>query len=725
MEMASKPKRLSSSSKIKSQLLPSFSLNLALLDRGKAKTSWTVYESRTQSSQSTGARTHSESIPYSAEIVYLDLQMCVWQSPQSTNQILPAGLHDFPFTFTLPAHCPPSFEGTVGFIRYCCKAKIDRPWKFDDTTRCSFTVMPMFDLNTIHYASLPVQKEVTKNIGVLCFKHGRITARISLAKSGYVPGESVILSVDITNSSSKDVHKVETSLIETATYTAERHGREFWCSKFCHLSKDACDSPVVPSFNVCPIITVDYTFKVKIVAKGTLSNTMSGQLPVLIGTIPVRQISLLDNHQVPSQDYLAPPQPSAPQGSPDGPPPTYADSVFGGGTMSEENDEKGAAMEIFRIELDSASGCFILGKLYLADVTGKAKTSWTVYESRTQSSQSTGARTHSESIPYSAEIVYLDLQMCVWQSPQSTNQILPAGLHDFPFTFTLPAHCPPSFEGTVGFIRYCCKAKIDRPWKFDDTTRCSFTVMPMFDLNTIHYASLPVQKEVTKNIGVLCFKHGRITARISLAKSGYVPGESVILSVDITNSSSKDVHKVETSLIETATYTAERHGRLLDMRAGVGHRHSSTEKKQEPRTVVQYIEEFKVGAQSSAIYQRMLVSSKSDSPVVPSFNVCPIITVDYTFKVKIVAKGTLSNTMSGQLPVLIGTIPVRQISLLDNHQVPSQDYLAPPQPSAPQGSPDGPPPTYADSVFGGGTMSEENDEKGAGFTPKYPFYKNI
>uniref|UniRef100_A0A914D3D8 Arrestin-like N-terminal domain-containing protein n=1 Tax=Acrobeloides nanus TaxID=290746 RepID=A0A914D3D8_9BILA len=83
----------------------------------------------------------------------------------------------FPFVFTLPSECPPSFEGTIGFIRYYCKAKIDRPWKFDDTIRQAFTVLPHFDLNTIYYAALPSVRSLSKPIGMLCIKHGYIEAK--------------------------------------------------------------------------------------------------------------------------------------------------------------------------------------------------------------------------------------------------------------------------------------------------------------------------------------------------------------------------------------------------------------------------------------------------------------------------------------------------------------------------------------------------------------------
>lgn len=122
--------------------------------------------------------THSEAIPYYAEETYIDNQVTVWHCKESDK--LNPGVHRFPFLFTIPEDCPPSYEGATGFIRYYCKAKIDRPWKFDDSTRCGFTVLPHFDLNSVYYSAFPMSKEFDKQIGFLCVKHGQLNAKARL-----------------------------------------------------------------------------------------------------------------------------------------------------------------------------------------------------------------------------------------------------------------------------------------------------------------------------------------------------------------------------------------------------------------------------------------------------------------------------------------------------------------------------------------------------------------
>lgn len=42
---------------------------------------------------------------------------------------------------------PTSVEGKFGHVRYWLKAFIDRPWRFDITTKSVFTVIERVDIN--------------------------------------------------------------------------------------------------------------------------------------------------------------------------------------------------------------------------------------------------------------------------------------------------------------------------------------------------------------------------------------------------------------------------------------------------------------------------------------------------------------------------------------------------------------------------------------------------
>lgn len=88
---------------------------------------------------------------------------------------------------------------------------------------------------------------------------------------------------------------------------------------------------------------------------------------------------------------------------------------------------------------------------------------------------------------------------------------------------------------------------------------------------------------------VMCQGKLRIELIVSNSFEFCLYRESVVLSVEIRNESSKNIARVETTLLEIATYTAKR-GKPLLNHFGVGHRHQEIEKKVETRTVVQYIE---------------------------------------------------------------------------------------------------------------------------------------
>ncbi|GMR54625.1 hypothetical protein PMAYCL1PPCAC_24820, partial [Pristionchus mayeri] len=57
--------------------------------------------------------------------------------------------------------------------------------------------------------------------------------------------------------------------------------------------------PVVSTFNICPIINVEYFLYIELTTIGILSTTTaSAQLPLIIGTIPLRQVCTPPSRQV-------------------------------------------------------------------------------------------------------------------------------------------------------------------------------------------------------------------------------------------------------------------------------------------------------------------------------------------------------------------------------------------------------------------------------------------
>ena len=85
-------------------------------------------------------------IRYKNEERYLDIQQNLYGYNGDSIE-LQMGSYEFPFNFTLPQNIPSSFEGPHGGVRYYVKVTIDRPWKFDHSHTCFFTVVTPVDLN--------------------------------------------------------------------------------------------------------------------------------------------------------------------------------------------------------------------------------------------------------------------------------------------------------------------------------------------------------------------------------------------------------------------------------------------------------------------------------------------------------------------------------------------------------------------------------------------------
>ena len=77
-------------------------------------------------------------------------------SESSESSMHPSGIHKYRFELQVPPTTPSSFEGGFGYVRYWCKATIDRPWRFNHDTKNPFTLIRHVDLN--HHLEYRVRK---------------------------------------------------------------------------------------------------------------------------------------------------------------------------------------------------------------------------------------------------------------------------------------------------------------------------------------------------------------------------------------------------------------------------------------------------------------------------------------------------------------------------------------------------------------------------------------
>nr|CDJ84550.1 Arrestin domain containing protein [Haemonchus contortus] len=270
-------------------------VNEILLElKGRARTYWTKHSGKSRKHVS-----HSE--PYFLEqfnTAYTH-KFTVTKNGKEKERVLPAGVHEIPFSYTLPKSLPSSFEGEFGHIRYTCRAICERPWDFDIVSRKAFTVIGIEDINSDPRLNEPVSiSESNHTVAWCCRATGSITGELSLSKSGFTPGEKVNISYRVSNNSSRAkplcLKFVQSTVYRAKTFAGHEQVRSTTRVILkndkpevpAHTTTDRItDEIVVPSvpprLGKCKIMSVTYSLDLEI------DQTLVVSCPVTIGSIPL------------------------------------------------------------------------------------------------------------------------------------------------------------------------------------------------------------------------------------------------------------------------------------------------------------------------------------------------------------------------------------------------------------------------------------------------------
>ena len=163
---------------------------------------------------------------YSESDTYMDDSAVVWGSreePQPT-QIDP-GMHNFPFQFTIPSHCPPTFNMFSGEIKYRLLVTVSsqvKQYKIEAPLMVGYLV----DLNLQPHLLEPVNKTAMKDITVcFCCNRGTAEINVTMPQTGFcVERDRIPVSFQCRNDSSQQITvRVEAlQLIEFRTRTKSK-----------------------------------------------------------------------------------------------------------------------------------------------------------------------------------------------------------------------------------------------------------------------------------------------------------------------------------------------------------------------------------------------------------------------------------------------------------------------------------------------------------------------
>ncbi|KAK4323828.1 hypothetical protein Pmani_005468 [Petrolisthes manimaculis] len=317
--------------------------------KGKAKVQWTESHGKNSST-------------YSAKEKYLEVRHQVWCGSENDNK-LPVGEHRLPFSVVLPLGLPSSFESTAGRVRYSLKAEADQPWSLDVLDKKYFSVNCIYDLNINPLSRRQIYGEKNKTLCCLCCVQGPIHLMMRADRTGYVPGESIVLSGEVVNNSRSTIKYSEVKIMQQIKYitpnkskseirTVQRVYRpQIQAGERDEWAAILVPIPAVPSsfLQHCNIIEIHYC--VRLMAKLGMCKVAKLDLPIIIGSIPLRNApstqlpegeravmggtilttSLSQTHQFnsnpPNLNLPVPRHPSAPP-TYDSAPPPYSDTFL-------------------------------------------------------------------------------------------------------------------------------------------------------------------------------------------------------------------------------------------------------------------------------------------------------------------------------------------------------------------------------------------------------------
>ncbi len=231
----------------------------------------------------------------------------------------------------------------------------------------------------------------------------------------------------------------------------------------------------------------------------------------------------------------------------------------------------------------------------------------------------------------------------------NTVQVLPEGTHEFKFNEVLPDNLPSTFTGKYGQVRYYVGIRVLRISDDDPemTAKKDFTVMSLAeDLANITEANQGCTVNVTRHFGILCCMSGPLSAEVTTNKTGFVPGEAILVQVTVDNQSNRVVKEASIHLKQRVTFYGLKHGR--------GMQHSEKD-----INVIAYVnlpDEVKPGENKS--WKNQEISIPSDLPPSDLMN-CTIIDISYSLLFNLVPRG-ITQLIQCELPFIIGTTSSRE-----------------------------------------------------------------
>lgn len=279
---------------------------------------------------------------------------------------------------------------------------------------------------------------------------------------------------------------------------------------------------------------------------------------------------------------------------------------------------------------------------------GMAVVHWSETESRTDSNN----KSTSVSVSYRGEHELINDKIVLLY--QHGNKIdVPAGEHIYPFTYTLPLDLPSTYKTTshIGKITYVIKGYVDIPFKFDYKAETEINIVEILDLNQLPNLLMPVNIEKQKSLGCLCWRSGPIDMSLNIPYTGFVPGQSIPITLEIENLSRTSIEAVKFNIHQMINFYS-----------------TSPRRKGRPEAnKITSTTDSGVGAHGKRFYELNLQIPSSFAPL--NLKKCTIIDVKYTLNVTVVIPGMHRN-LNASVDIEIGNVALRDSGYRVQHYPP-------------------------------------------------------
>ncbi|CAB3244963.1 unnamed protein product [Arctia plantaginis] len=233
---------------------------------------------------------------------------------------LPRTHHAFPFKFQIPFTAPSSFKGQKGSVTY----RIIATMAYNDTRRevleKVITVVAPLDLNTGNPAlKEPIDLELEElNTCNWCCESGPVTIRIRIPVTGYCPGQTIPIAIDVQNKSSVEITEMVFEILTKELYRSTQPPSEYvvpgrvlaTVKRGAIMSKTkrnftcgiVVPDMIAPYLENCGIIDVGYFFRATISLSGC-NDELQEESEICLGLVPLRE-TLISEYIHPMADSL-------------------------------------------------------------------------------------------------------------------------------------------------------------------------------------------------------------------------------------------------------------------------------------------------------------------------------------------------------------------------------------------------------------------------------------